>query len=148
MEQKRSVASWIEAEDAFLKKAWKDGKTASQIVLELAEKKLNPDVDPRSRNAVIGRAHRLHLIGGDVPARPSPIKRKSQSAPESQEKPDMRMTYEGCRWIHGDGADRYTCGKPQRRNKPFCEEHCNMAYTKKADKTLMMMEKDRRNGAE
>src|SRR5688572_7002425 len=52
--------SWTEERIERLKKMWKDGATASQIADELGGV---------SRNAVIGKAHRLGLE-----ARPSPVK--------------------------------------------------------------------------
>ena len=52
--------SWTEERIDRLKKMWQDGSTASQIADELGGV---------SRNAVIGKAHRLGLE-----ARPSPVK--------------------------------------------------------------------------
>ena len=52
--------SWTEERIERLKKMWQDGSTASQIADELGGV---------SRNAVIGKAHRLGLE-----ARPSPVK--------------------------------------------------------------------------
>ena len=52
--------SWTEERIDRLKKMWQDGATASQIADELGGV---------SRNAVIGKAHRLGLE-----ARPSPVK--------------------------------------------------------------------------
>src|SRR5687768_12953864 len=64
--------SWTEERIERLKKMWKDGATASQIADELGGV---------SRNAVIGKAHRLGLE-----QRPSPVKhedkdKKAASAP-------------------------------------------------------------------
>ncbi len=52
--------SWTDERIATLKKMWEGGSTASQIAEELGGV---------SRNAVIGKAHRL-----DLKARPSPVK--------------------------------------------------------------------------
>lgn len=51
--------NWTEDRIATLKRLWADGKTATEIAAELGG---------TSRNAVIGKAHRLGLE-----ARPSPI---------------------------------------------------------------------------
>jgi GcrA cell cycle regulator len=62
--------SWTEERIERLKKMWQDGSTASQIADELGGV---------SRNAVIGKAHRLGLE-----ARPSPVKpgeEKERAAP-------------------------------------------------------------------
>lgn len=56
--------SWTDDRVAILKKMWKDGHSAADIAKELGE--------GVTRNAVIGKAHRMGLSG-----RPSPIKGKS-----------------------------------------------------------------------
>jgi GcrA cell cycle regulator len=62
--------SWTDERIATLKKMWEGGATASEIAAELGGV---------SRNAVIGKAHRL-----DLKARPSPVKaneKKKAAAP-------------------------------------------------------------------
>lgn len=71
--------SWTDERIATLKKMWEGGSTASQIADELGGV---------SRNAVIGKAHRLGLK-----ARPSPVKPnepKEKAAPAKAEKPAVR----------------------------------------------------------
>ena len=58
--------SWTDERIATLKKMWEGGSTASQIADELGGV---------SRNAVIGKAHRLGLK-----ARPSPVKAAEKKA--------------------------------------------------------------------
>ena len=60
--------SWTDERIATLKKMWEGGSTASQIADELGGV---------SRNAVIGKAHRLGLK-----ARPSPVKANEKKAPK------------------------------------------------------------------
>jgi GcrA cell cycle regulator len=64
--------SWTEERIATLTKMWEGGATASQIAEELGGV---------SRNAVIGKAHRLGLK-----ARPSPVK-ANEPKPEARSKP-------------------------------------------------------------
>ena len=59
--------SWTEERIAKLKEMWEGGATASHIA---------DDLGGVSRNAVIGKAHRLGLK-----ARPSPVKEKDKPAP-------------------------------------------------------------------
>lgn len=54
--------SWTDERIALLKKMWKEGKSAAEIAKTLAK--------GVTRNAVIGKAHRMGLSG-----RPSPIKK-------------------------------------------------------------------------
>src|ERR1043165_7928914 len=64
--------SWTDERIATLKKMWESGATASQIADELGGV---------SRNAVIGKAHRLGLK-----ARPSPVKaNEPKPAPRAKE---------------------------------------------------------------
>ena len=62
--------SWTEERIATLTKMWESGSTASQIADELGGV---------SRNAVIGKAHRLGLK-----ARPSPVKAKEKKKPAAK----------------------------------------------------------------
>ncbi|MBH5323190.1 GcrA family cell cycle regulator [Aurantiacibacter sediminis] len=64
--------SWTEERIATLTKMWEGGSTASQIAEELGGV---------SRNAVIGKAHRLGLK-----ARPSPVKAKAKKKPAPKKK--------------------------------------------------------------
>jgi len=65
--------SWTDERIATLKKMWEGGATASQIADELGGV---------SRNAVIGKAHRLGLK-----ARPSPVKANDAKAKGTAKKP-------------------------------------------------------------
>lgn len=62
--------SWTDDRVEILKKLWLEGRTASQIASELGGV---------TRNAVIGKVHRLGLSG-----RPSPIKRKARKNTEAR----------------------------------------------------------------
>jgi GcrA cell cycle regulator len=62
--------SWTDERIALLKRMWKEGKSAADIAKALAK--------GVTRNAVIGKAHRMGLSG-----RPSPIK-KPPSAPKKE----------------------------------------------------------------
>ena len=65
--------SWTDERIATLKKMWEGGSTASQIADELGGV---------SRNAVIGKAHRLGLK-----SRPSPVKANEKKKPAVKAKP-------------------------------------------------------------
>jgi GcrA cell cycle regulator len=66
--------SWTEERIERLKKMWHDGATASQIADELGGV---------SRNAVIGKAHRLGLEQRPSPVKPGEEKDKKAAAPAS-----------------------------------------------------------------
>jgi len=128
---------WTDKKIADLEKFWNKGLTTAEIGKKL-------DV---SKNAVVGKAHRLGLQG-----RPSPIKREpkdvqkkpetssSLPSPSSSASPLPKkndfitiadLTLEMCRWPTGDPkfADFHFCGKKTFQNKPYCLNHCAEAYT-------------------
>ncbi|GGD52569.1 GcrA family cell cycle regulator [Croceicoccus pelagius] len=75
--------SWTEERIEKLTKMWESGSTASQIAEELGGV---------SRNAVIGKAHRLGLK-----ARPSPVKEKpakAKAAPKAKPKTEVKPKVE------------------------------------------------------
>lgn len=117
--------SWTEERIELLRQLWGQGKSASEIAETLG------DV---TRNAVIGKAHRLGLSG-----RPSPIKKKP-----SRGATILSLTERMCKWPVGDPkhADFHFCGKPAHPGLPYCAEHAAKAYqpAKKRDD-------DRRIGA-
>ncbi len=127
--------AWTDAQIADLKRLWAAGHSTSQIGTILGV----------SRNAVIGKAHRLKL-----PARPSPIRhssepkkaklaplpkqvRKIQRRPIIQPGP-QRNGSPSCLWPIGNpgDADFRFCGGETVRGRPYCFEHCARAYLRRS----------------
>jgi GcrA cell cycle regulator len=122
---------WNDEKIAKLKKLWQEGLTTGEIGKRLGV----------SKNAVVGKAHRLGLKG-----RPSPIKRPEAAnvaapapaaGPVAAPKKDQAkiftltdLTHNTCRWPIGDPKheDFHFCGKPIYPGKPYCLEHCAQAY--------------------
>ena len=105
---------WNEERVALLKGMWTNGYTARQIAEKLGGV---------TRNAVIGKAHRMGLS-----SRPSPVKR--------HEPCPMPYTVERhCQWPIGHpGSDDFRfCGEPAVSGKPYCTTHCAQAYRRKDD---------------
>jgi GcrA cell cycle regulator len=73
--------SWTEERVALLKKLWQDGLSASQIAGELGSV---------TRNAVIGKVHRLGMSGRGQPT--STIKRQRRAAAPSSSMRRLRST--------------------------------------------------------
>jgi GcrA cell cycle regulator len=111
---------WNEEKINRLKKLWSEGLTTGEIGKRLSV----------SKNAVVGKAHRLGLKG-----RPSPIKRPARPT-ESKKQPEVKvftltdLSSQTCRWPIGDPKheDFRFCGKPVYTGKPYCAEHCATAY--------------------
>lgn len=131
--------SWTEEKIEQLAKLWNEGLTTGEIGRIIG----------MSKNAVVGKAHRLGLEG-----RPSPIKRdvnpktkkktkaldtdtsKKSDAPKTKlkTKEDLigltDLTMHSCRWPIGDPKDKdfHFCGKEAIAGKPYCGEHVMVAY--------------------
>ena len=99
-----------------------------------------------SRNAVAGRCHRLNLCnkGGPPPVvrKTKPPAKVAPTEPEPVVKPVssvrgavdsvMAADWRSCRFPTGDprSEDFHFCGRPTEVDKPYCEDHCKIAYIK------------------
>src|SRR5947208_9054221 len=139
---------WTEERVAILKKLWLEGLSASQIAKQLGGV---------TRNAVIGKVHRLGLSGRATPSQPPrPVyktpraprpastsnlapRRIAPSLPEPQpvyyvEEPGsatvLTLGAHMCKWPIGDPAtDSFTfCGRRSASEGPYCVEHARVAY--------------------
>lgn len=128
--------SWTEERVALLKQLWGEGKTAAEIAKALG--------DGVTRNAVIGKAHRLKLS-----SRLSPIQQNTKPASKS-EAPKVKKVaavrqpeFKGkgvrmvdleprmCRWPNGDPREPESfsfCGCDAVAGLPYCETHVRAAY--------------------
>lgn len=108
---------WTDERVEELKRLWGEGLTTGEIGKAL-------DV---SKNAVVGKAHRLGLKG-----RPSPIKRgkPQRTKPEPKIRSVIELSAHTCRWPIGDPREPgfHFCGAPALPGKPYCAEHAAVAY--------------------
>ena len=129
--------SWTDERVELLTKLWGEGKTAAEIAKELWGV---------TRNAVIGKAHRLKLSNRVSPIqqnkKPAPVKtapasptpeRKVQKAPQQDNRQGIPLTdlkANQCRWPLGDPQDESFgfCGCPALPGLPYCMEHAQIAY--------------------
>jgi GcrA cell cycle regulator len=132
---------WTDERVEQLKALWGEGLSASQIARVLGGV---------SRNAVIGKVHRLGLAGRAGPARTerprSAVPRKSvvhvaAPAPQIVEE-DPIVLEDGhfatvltvndrmCRWPIGDPSETefHFCGHKPKLGSPYCEAHARKAY--------------------
>jgi GcrA cell cycle regulator len=132
---------WTDERVELLKRLWADGLSASQIAAELGGV---------TRNAVIGKVHRLALSGR---AKQSGTPRtvtigntalKLHRAPQPRRLPVLEdvvvpiplkksiieLNEHTCRWPIGDPTeeDFSFCGHEPRENSPYCEYHARVAY--------------------
>ena len=116
--------SWTPEKIERLERLWAEGWTTARIGEDLGV----------GKNAVVGKAHRLGL-----PKRPSPIQRRNEEAePRKPAPPRKRVRGVSiydlgpgmCRWPFGDPGDDdfHFCGKKAAPGRPYCLEHCQVAY--------------------
>jgi GcrA cell cycle regulator len=128
-----SANAWTDERLERLKQLWSEGLSISQIGEALGV----------SRNAIAGKAHRMGL-----PKRPSPIStpKVAKAKPAAPEPParDLPLRMElrqlvwsrnKCCWPTGDPrkAGFLFCGSTVVPGKPYCLEHCELAYTTSRD---------------
>ena len=121
---------WDEKQLDKLKKLWDEGLPITKIGLELGV----------SRNAIAGKAHRLGLPKRNSPISKSGDPRKKQDVPTfetNKELPlkillrEVEWSRNRCCWPIGDPKlpGFSFCGTSIIPGRPYCEEHCNLAYT-------------------
>lgn len=118
--------AWTDERIKLLQRLWEKGLSASQIASELG--------DGITRNAVIGKAHRLGLK-----SRPSPLKaappqkaqaKQTKTKSDSEKVTLLQLTDRICKWPigHPGEPDFHFCGKKSESGQPYCAKHSVMAY--------------------
>lgn len=123
-----SGTQWPADEALSLMELWRSGKTASEIAIQLNKRYAND----RTRNAVIGKVHRLAGNGYDLNKRPSPIKRTAKR--EADHRADITIApgqYEAVK------AVRF-CHEPNcfqlKERKDYCGYHAELYYEPRSKK--------------
>ena len=140
--------SWNPEKEKKLRELWKKGHTASQIARLLGD---------TTRNAVIGKAHRLNLEARATSRKStSKINEKNTNIPEIKtqklgrkarfkallldkyfepENPKQleELTDETCRWPIGHPYEKefYFCGRKSIEKFPYCKLHVLYAFQPK-----------------
>ena len=137
---------WDENNVSKLKDLWDQGLPTAQIGKLLGF----------TKNAVVGKAHRIGLERRPSPIRRTSVKpdRKKARSPvmpklnfENDSKPDNKSKdasvfqpviknlisssqKRGCEWPvgHPDETDFHFCDKERFEDKPYCIDHCAVAY--------------------
>ena len=151
--------SWTEQKVQKLRELWTKGHTASEIAAILGE---------TSRNAVIGKAHRLDLEerapskaksnSGKRQTNNSHPKLKGSSSRKSKfnsilldknfepENPTTleNLTDQTCKWPsgHPDEENFYFCGRKPVDSFPYCKLHVLYAFQPKGQKEEVLNKED------
>jgi len=130
---------WTDERVEQLKGLWNEGLSASQIARALGG---------ISRNAVIGKVHRLGLAGRAVPTRSERPRTQRRTAIHTAPAPIevieedpipladghfatvLTITDRMCHWPIGDPSENefHFCGRKPRPGSPYCEAHARKAY--------------------
>jgi len=125
--------NWTDERVALLKQLWGEGKTAAEIAGKLGGV---------SRNAVIGKAHRLKLSGRVSPIQQNAKPAKGETAKARRQAAVAASNFAGnrmdlvdldarmCRWPNGDPQDDNFsfCGCQTVPSLPYCPDHARAAY--------------------
>ena len=112
---------WTTERVDLLTRLWAEGLSARQIAMKLG--------GGVTRNAVIGKAHRLNLQRGAVTPEPRP-----EPAPPVREEIPMNLSPDVkswmCRWPSEEPGRQglYICGKTAQPGRHFCAEHLTLHY--------------------
>ncbi|HEX3984428.1 MAG TPA: GcrA family cell cycle regulator [Acidisoma sp.] len=132
---------WTEERIEHLKALWTEGLSASHIARVLGG---------ISRNAVIGKVHRLGLAGRASAPRPERVRMamtprhsaRAHTPPPPVIEEDPILMDDGsfatvltindrmCRWPIGDPSENafHFCGHKPKSGSPYCEAHARKAY--------------------
>ena len=163
MQHASNDTEWNPTRLETIRRLWAEGHSTAEIGRRMGI----------SKNAVVGKAHRMHL-----PARPSPIRRgerrprdrrprntvrsvplpsfaRMPETPKPAQAPTPRppvarvsRMWDGqtlqadrtveCCWPLGEpGKPGFRqCDDPTESGKPYCEEHCRIAYVKVRDRRM------------
>ena len=108
---------WTKSKVDKLSSMWAKGISAREIANKLGNV---------SRNAVIGKANRLRLS--------KKVKEKENIIETNNGNLNSLIAnMKGCKWPigHPGDPDFYFCGKEVIPGKPYCGEHCLIAYRRK-----------------
>lgn len=116
------VFEWTPEITAALIALWDEGLPTAEIGQRLGI----------TKNAVIGKVHRLGLTKRASPIKGTVPGRKPRPAPSADVIRLDRLGPGMCSWPEGDpGSEEFRfCGKKAVPGKPYCEEHCAKAYVK------------------
>ena len=145
--------SWTDERIELLRKLWSEGLSASQIATRIG--------GGITRNAVIGKVHRLGLEGrmrtgsgapqpdadggiglrradaSVVPVEPAPVA-EPESDPATAKVTLLHLTEQTCKWPIGDPGTPsfHFCGRRAELGLPYCAAHARIAYQPARDRKL------------
>jgi GcrA cell cycle regulator len=115
---------WTPEQITQLTQLWREGLSTAEIGKRLGI----------SKNAVVGKAHRLPaIVRHTTHARPAVPAAAAAPAPQPAPPPRVvELSNQTCRWPigHPGDADFHFCTQRAIQGKPYCVEHSAVAYVK------------------
>jgi len=114
----KAPEEWTAVRVAALIALWQEGLPTSEI-----GRRLNV-----TKNAVVGKVHRLGLTKRESPIQQKKVVKKTIATVVMLES----LTAGMCSWPDGEPGeeDFRFCGQPIIEGKPYCLHHCERAYVK------------------
>lgn len=114
-------SSWSDDDIETVRRMWAKGASAGEIAKAIGH----------SRNAILGKVHRM-----DLAARPSPIKPSTKPRKRRLTKAERDAIAQAARWGERQGSCQWPVGDPPQficegvpiAGKPYCADHCRKAY--------------------
>jgi len=149
--------SWTDEKVEKLKELWSKGFTASQIAEKLGD---------TTRNAVIGKSHRLNLEARAPSKQSSSIKQENKSPKRVSQTMSRKSKFQSilldknfepekptslenlnettCKWPigHPDEESFYFCGRSPEGDFPYCKLHVLYAFQPKGQKEEVLDKED------
>ncbi|MDC0473268.1 GcrA family cell cycle regulator [Pelagibacteraceae bacterium] len=149
--------SWTDEKVTKLKELWSKGHTASQIAEKLGD---------TTRNAVIGKAHRLNLEARAPSKQSSSVKQENKSPRRNPQTMSRKSKFQSilldknfepekptslenlnettCKWPigHPDEESFYFCGRTPDGEFPYCKLHVLYAFQPKGQKEEILDKED------
>ena len=149
--------SWTDEKVTKLKELWSKGHTASQIAEKLGD---------TTRNAVIGKAHRLNLEARAPSKQSSSVKQENKSPRRNPQTMSRKSKFQSilldknfepekptslenlnettCKWPigHPDEESFYFCGRTPEGEFPYCKLHVLYAFQPKGQKEEILDKED------
>lgn len=133
----KATGAWTTEEERLIRESWARGQSAREIM----------DILPgRSRNAILGKVHRMGLPNRKPTAPPSKKSAKVKKGepvfapvfePAGPRRSLMELERHQCRWPFGDPKhdDFGFCGAPCRGGEIYCAAHRQRAVNPAARRT-------------
>jgi GcrA cell cycle regulator len=109
--------TWTAERVAELSRLWSEGVSSAEVGRQLG----------LTKNAVVGKAHRMAL-----PPRDNPVKHRREPEPYVAPIVEAPAPLAGAclypMWGNNEKPDHTYCGEPRKPGRPYCSDHCEITH--------------------